>query len=304
MTQKKILSFDIRKYLDEKKGIIDVSLNHYLPNRKEYPCTVHEAMRYSVFAGGKRLRPVLVLATAEIFKVKNDDVMPSACAFELIHTYSLIHDDLPCMDNDDYRRGKLTSHKVFGEATAVLAGDALLTLAFFLISQNIKVNKMESSRVLDVIREVSLAGGTFGLIGGQIVDMESEGKKASLPVLQYVHTHKTGALICAAVRTGAILSRAKENDLKALTKYAEYIGLAFQIKDDCLNVEGDEKKIGKKIGSDKTRKKMTYPALFGLKESHKRADELVDKAKESLSIFGKRAQVLVSLADYIVKRDK
>ena len=289
-------------YLDSLKSIVDRALDKYLPGKNEYPSSIHSAMRYSVFAGGKRIRPILTLSVAKLLGKDYRYVIPAVCAIEMIHTYSLIHDDLPCMDDDDYRRGRLTCHKVYGEAIATLAGDSLLTLAFKVFLEN--SNTAGCERTLKALADLAKASGTYGMIGGQVVDIESENKDADLPVVQYIHTHKTGALICSSVRVGAILSGAKKKELYALTKYGEYTGLAFQIIDDCLNVEGDEKKLGKRVGSDLKKKKATYPAILGVQESKKRSYELCEEAKNSLKIFGEKAKILKDLADFIIKRDK
>lgn len=291
----------MKDYLDSFKRIIDIALNKFLSKKNEYPATIHSAMRYSIFAGGKRIRPILTLTTGKLLGLDFRKILPAACAIEMIHTYSLIHDDLPCMDDDDYRRGKLTCHKVYGEAIATLAGDSLLTLAFKVFSEN---SKVDSNLTIKALGDLAVAAGTYGMIGGQVVDIESENKVGSLPLVQYIHTHKTGSLICSSIRVGAILSGATSKELYALTKYGKYIGLAFQIIDDCLNITGDEKKLGKKIGSDLKKKKITYPAVFGLIESKNRAYELCEKAKKSLNIFGNKAIVLKKLADFIIKREK
>ncbi|MEK6645259.1 MAG: polyprenyl synthetase family protein [Candidatus Firestonebacteria bacterium] len=295
---------DIEKYLKSQKKIIDKALDKFLPSEKEFPQKIHQAIRYSVFAGGKRLRPILVLASTQIFTKKIKHILPTACAMELIHSYSLIHDDLPCMDDDDYRRGQLTSHKVYGEAIATLAGDALLTYAFFLITNNYKADGVSKENLIRAIREISFAAGVGGMIGGQVVDMQSENKEIDIPTLQYIHTHKTAALICASIKSGAILANASEKEIKALSLYAEYFGLAFQIIDDILDITGDEKKLGKKLGSDIKKKKATYPSVLGLKDSKQQAIELIEKAKASLKIFGNRAKVLVALADFVLSRDR
>jgi geranylgeranyl diphosphate synthase type II len=258
-------------------------------------------MRYSVFAGGKRVRPVLMLAACDAVGGNLEKAIPAACAMEMIHTYSLIHDDLPAMDDDDFRRGNPTNHKVYGEATAILAGDALLTEAFILLSKD---DGGDAAARLKVIQEIATASGSRGMVGGQVVDMESEGKPELIDIatLSYIHTHKTGALIRASVRAGAILAGAGEERLASLTRYAEAIGLAFQIADDILDVEGTTEELGKDAGSDEARGKATYPALVGLEASKARAQELVDMALEALAGFDERAEPLRAIASYIVKR--
>lgn len=286
-----------------RSKVIDQELDKYLHVPEEQPPVIHQAMRYSIFAGGKRLRPILVIAAAEAVGGKAGQVIPTACAMEMIHTYSLIHDDLPAMDNDDYRRGRLTSHKVYGEAVAVLAGDALLTGAFELMARNDEVAGIPSQAVSRVIREVAVAAGSRGMIGGQVVDMENEKKVIDADTLQYIHAHKTAALFRAALRAGAILAGADDRQLKALTDYADFMGLAFQITDDILDVEGSQEVTGKPVGSDERRGKSTYPALFGLEESKRQAQEAVNRAVDALHIFGAEADILRNIARYLLLRD-
>ncbi|MBJ6749282.1 polyprenyl synthetase family protein [Geomonas anaerohicana] len=291
---------DLKEYLKQKCQLVDQALERYLPDAEELPASLHSAMRYSVFAGGKRVRPVLMLAACEAVGGSADAVMPAACAMEMIHTYSLIHDDLPAMDNDDFRRGNPTNHKVYGEATAILAGDALLTEAFILLSNG---TGGDPAARLKVIQEIAVASGSRGMVGGQVVDMESEGRHdVDLATLSYIHTHKTGALIRASVRCGAILAAASEEQFKSLTRYADAIGLAFQIADDILDVEGTTEELGKDAGSDQARGKATYPALMGLEASKARAHELVEIALDALSSFDEGAEPLRAIASYIVKR--
>ena len=237
---------DINRYLQEKREIVDSALERYFSMEEEFPSNLHRAIHHSLFAGGKRIRPILSIASFEAVRGKGERVLPFACALEMIHTYSLIHDDLPAIDNDDYRRGKPTCHKVFGEAIAILAGDGLLTEAFRLMTNQPAKDRPSSGEglVLDLINEVALAAGVFGIVGGQMADVESEGKAVDLPTVQYIHTHKTGAMILASVRVGAKLGGAKEEILKALTHYGESLGLAFQIVDDILNVEGKASLMG------------------------------------------------------------
>jgi len=292
----------LKMYLEARKKIIDEALDRYLPGEDRYPPDIFKAVRYSLFAGGKRIRPILCLAAAEAVGGEIDPVLPVACALELIHTYSLIHDDLPAMDDDDYRRGRLTSHKVFGEGVAVLAGDALLTEAFRLMSERELLKDTPPETLLDVIREIAVAAGYFGMVGGQVVDLQSEGQAVGPDTLQYIHTHKTGAMIIVSVRAGALLSGAGEADVDALSLYGRHVGLAFQIADDILNVEGDRKMMGKGTGSDAERGKITYPALMGLDASREKARELVADALSAISRFDDRALPLRMIASYITER--
>ncbi|HET6419754.1 MAG TPA: farnesyl diphosphate synthase [Geobacteraceae bacterium] len=294
---------DLKKYLNDKCRIVDEALEKCLPGEDELPFTLHKSMHYSVFAGGKRVRPILVLAACEAVGGRAEDAMLAACAMEMIHTYSLIHDDLPAMDNDDYRRGKPTNHKVYGEATAILAGDALLTEAFILLGSPEFGASIDPEKRLEVIGEISRCAGSRGMIGGQMVDMESEGKpEIDFATVQYIHTRKTGALIKASVRSGAILGGADSGREAALVRYGEAIGLAFQIADDILDIEGTTEEIGKDAGSDLERGKATYPAVIGISESKRRAAELVDVALDALSGFDEKADPLREIAKYIVLR--
>ena len=294
---------DIKKYLEEKKESVDSALERYLP-KGDFPPSLHRAIRHSLFAGGKRIRPILAVASYEAVGGKGDGILPFACALEMIHTYSLIHDDLPAMDNDDYRRGKPTCHKVFGEAVAILAGDGLLAEAFKLMTHRIHWDRLLCDRqvILDTVHEVAKAAGIFGIVGGQVVDIESEGKEVDLATLLYIHTHKTGAMITASVRTGAGLGGADPKTLDALVHYGERVGHAFQIADDSLNVEGKAELLGKSTGSDLSRGKATYPALLGLDESKRRAKELVEMSVRALEAFGPEADPLREIAWFIVSR--
>ena len=294
---------EIRGYLQAQKTLIDEALARYLPAEGHYPPTIFEAMRYSVFAGGKRVRPILAVAAAETVGGTVADVLPLACALECIHTYSLIHDDLPALDNDDYRRGRLTNHKVFGEANAILAGDALLTFAFELISDARHWHQFVPARVVRVIAEVAYAIGTFGMIGGQVVDLQMEGQEVDLPTLQYIHAHKTGALLRAAVRSGAILGGGSTTDVETLTQYGTHVGLAFQIMDDILDVRGDEQLMGKALRKDDERQKATYPRLVGLAEAEVRAQAAVTAGVALLEPFEERGTVLRDLAQFIIARE-
>lgn len=294
---------DLKHYLKERCAMIDQALETCLPPEDELPFSLHRAMRYSVFAGGKRIRPILMLAACEAVGGTLDQAMPAACAMEMIHTYSLIHDDLPAMDDDDFRRGNPTNHKVFGEAVAILAGDALLTEAFILLSSLSSVPVSSPSARLAVIHEIASCAGSRGMVGGQVVDMESEGKgDVDLPTVQYIHTHKTGALIKASVKAGALLGGADDLSLSAMVRYGEATGLAFQIADDILDIEGTTEEIGKDAGSDQERGKATYPAVVGLAESKRRASELVEMSLEALAPFGVSADPLREIARYIVAR--
>ena len=291
----------LKEYLKTRCQLVDEALGRFLPEADELPASLHGSMRYSVFAGGKRVRPILLLAACEAVGGQVPVALPAACAMEMIHTYSLIHDDLPAMDDDDFRRGNPTNHKVYGEATAILAGDALLTEAFILLAR--AEDGADPAARLRVIHEIAHASGSRGMVGGQVVDMESEGKgEVDLATLSYIHTHKTGALIRASVRAGAILGGASVESLEALTRYGDAIGLAFQIADDILDVEGTTEELGKDAGSDQARGKATYPALMGLEASKERARELVQMALDALSVFDERAEPLRAIASYIVKR--
>ncbi len=295
------MSFDLPAYLQERRALVDQALETFLPPDDTPPPSVHRAMRYSVMAGGKRLRPILVIAGAETVGGVPGVVLPTACALELIHTYSLIHDDLPAMDDDDYRRGRLTSHKVFGEAIAILAGDALLTLAFRLVADNTPL--VPDPRVLrDVVAEIAGAAGTSGMVGGQVVDMESEGKTVSAETLEYIHRHKTAALIRASLRVGALLAGGDAGAVQTIGDAGGDLGLAFQIVDDILDVEGSLAELGKTAGSDERKQKATYPAVHGLEVSRRQAKLLIERAKERLGAFGARAVPLRALADYVVER--
>jgi geranylgeranyl diphosphate synthase type II len=302
---------DIHRYLQEKKEIVNSALERFflirLPSEGEgvFPTSLHKAIRYSLFAGGKRIRPILSMAAFESVGGKGEGILPFACALEMIHTYSLIHDDLPALDNDDIRRGRPTCHKVFGEAVGILAGDALLTEAFRLMTCRPiqELSLRDGGLVLEVINEVAQAAGMTGMVGGQILDIESEGKEVDLPMLQYIHTHKTGALILVSVRVGARLGGANEETLKHLTHYGERIGLAFQIADDILNVEGKDGLLGKSTGSDVSRGKATYPALFGIEESKRRAKELVEMAMDAIQSIGSEAEPLREIARFILSRE-
>jgi len=292
----------IKEYLKERKLLVEESMRGFSPGAKRLTDKLHKAMDYSLEAGGKRIRPILALAASDAVGGDIKKVMPAACALEFIHTYSLIHDDLPAMDDDDYRRGKPTCHRAFDEATAILAGDALLTAAFDLMSNRAHFEGVDPSVLLEVTNDIARGAGSAGMVGGQQADMEAEGKAVDLPTLEFIHTHKTGALILASVKAGAKLGGGSKEQVKALARYGEFAGLAFQVADDILDVTGDTSTLGKDAGSDEARGKATYPALLGLKEARARADELLGKAIESLESFDEKADPLRELAGYIVNR--
>lgn len=294
---------DLKVYLKEQCARVDAALDRFLPKETELPHSVHKAMRYSIFAGGKRVRPILMLAACQAVGGETERAIPAACAMEMIHTYSLIHDDLPAMDDDDFRRGNPTNHKVFGEAIAILAGDALLTEAFKLASDRRFADRCEPSGLLAVIHEIATCAGSYGMVGGQVIDMESEGSQdIDLATVQYIHTHKTGALIKASVVAGALLGGADEQQLAAITRYGEAAGLAFQIADDILDIEGTTEEIGKDAGSDEARGKATYPAVMGLSAAKDEARFMMDEALKALEAFGAEADPLREIARYIVQR--
>jgi geranylgeranyl diphosphate synthase type II len=293
---------DIGGYLKGKKRVIDAALEKIIPKETDFPQSLYKAMRYALFPGGKRIRPILAIAAYEAVGGGGNGILPFACALELIHTYSLIHDDLPALDNDDYRRGRPTTHKVFGEAMAILAGDALLTEAFRLMSKEGLGGGVDPRDAIEAIKEISKAAGSAGMIAGQVVDIESEGTKVELPILEFIHTHKTGSLILVCVRAGGRLGRARDVEMDALTRYGKAIGLAFQITDDILDVEGSRALMGRAPGVDIARNKITYPALLGLKESKRRYKELIGKGIEALGLFGDRGEPLREIALYIGER--
>ena len=294
------MTLDLKAYLENRRAMVDAALDRVLPPETAAPPRIHEAMRYSVLAPGKRLRPILVIAGAEAVGGRADAVLDTACALELIHAYSLIHDDLPAMDDDDYRRGRLTNHKVFGEAMAILAGDALLTLAFRLVAEN--AARVAPGAVGMVVAEVADAAGTDGMVGGQVVDIESEGKTISPEMLDYIHLHKTAALIRSALRVGALLAAARAEQVEAISQAGQALGLAFQIVDDILDVEGSLAELGKSAGSDERKKKATYPSLHGLPASKQRARDLIEETKRLLVPLGPAADPIRALADFVFER--
>jgi geranylgeranyl diphosphate synthase type II len=291
---------NLTEYLAARQKSIDETLDRWLPEAAAPPETIHRAMRYSVFAGGKRIRPILCMEAARTISDSVEGVENPACALELIHTYSLIHDDLPALDNDDLRRGRPTCHKVFGEAMAILAGDALLTLAFEVLA---KTRSMDDARRARIIAELAAAAGTAGgMIGGQVNDLEGEGKPPSPVLLESIHRAKTGALLRASLRIGAIFAGASPEEYDALSRFGEHIGLAFQIVDDLLDVEQPSEALGKTAGKDAAQHKITFPAVYGLESSHRMADEERRRAHAVLKPFGARASRLAELADLIVHR--
>ncbi|WP_254564963.1 geranylgeranyl diphosphate synthase CrtE [Oscillatoria sp. HE19RPO] len=291
--------FDLSTYLGERQALVEAALDQSLPIKP--PETIYEAMRYSLLAGGKRLRPILCLASCELVGGTVDMAMPTACALEMVHTMSLIHDDLPAMDNDDYRRGKLTNHKVYGDDIAILAGDGLLVYAFEVVAN--QTQNVPAPRVLKAIAHLAHAFGADGVVGGQVVDIQCEGKlDTTVETLHFIHTHKTGALLEACVVCGAILGGASDEDVQRLSRYAQNIGLAFQIIDDILDITKTQEELGKTAGKDLQAQKATYPSIWGLEESTRQAQSLIEQAKAELASFGNKALPLVSLADFITNR--
>lgn len=294
-------AFELQSFLTASTESVNQALNRFLPTEKTKPATIHKAMRYSLFAGGKRMRPALCLAAAQACGGKDSEAMPLACAVECIHTYSLVHDDLPAMDNDDYRRGKLTNHKVFGEGVAVLAGDALLTQAFEIAAQCKGWPRYSHQQI---ILELAQASGSLQLIAGQVADLEGEGKKTSVEQLRYIHERKTSALLCCSVRLGGMSANCTPAQLKALTDFGYHVGLAFQVIDDILDVTQTSEQLGKTAGKDTKAQKATYPSIVGLEKSRKIAAQLTDKAFASLKVFKGKAVALEGLAEFLLKRDR
>jgi geranylgeranyl diphosphate synthase type II len=292
---------DLKKYLDEKRDLVDAFFREYY-RRPHTPPVLQEAMLYSVFAGGKRVRPILALAAYEACGGNPAGIVPYASALELIHTYSLIHDDLPAMDNDDLRRGNPTNHKVYGEAVAILAGDALLTEAFTILSDLSLSSAVTPANLLSSLRDIALASGLDGMVAGQVQDILSENSEPDAETLRFIHTHKTGTLIRASVRMGPILFGSDQKVLSALTAYGEHVGLAFQVIDDILDVEGNTEELGKSVGADEKIKKMTYPRLYGVRKSREIAEGLIADAHAALSVFSSEADPLRRIADYLLTR--
>ncbi|HEY3329075.1 MAG TPA: farnesyl diphosphate synthase [Capsulimonadaceae bacterium] len=296
------MAFDLGEYTNNRRKLVDEALGRLLPPSDASPSTLHEAMRYSIFCGGKRLRPLLVIAGAEVGGATAEDVMPVACAVECIHTFSLIHDDLPAIDNDDLRRGQATNHKVYGEAVAILAGDALLAVAFELIARCRATATADAT--LDAITLIAAASGTFGMVGGQVADIESEGlSDIDIRAVESIHVRKTGALLSASLLAGARLANVTGERYEALAEYGRQIGLAFQITDDLLDIEGDAERLGKPIGSDIKNDKATYPKVLGIDRSWQVARDAVGAAIAALASFGPEAEPLRALARFMVERD-
>jgi len=296
-----VTAFDLSEFVTFSTDRVNQALDGFLPSEKTRPATIHKAMRYSLFAGGKRMRPALTLAAAQACGGSEKDALPLACAVECIHTYSLVHDDLPAMDNDDYRRGKLTNHKVFGEGIAVLAGDALLTQAFEIAAQARGWARYSHQQI---VLELARAAGSLQLIAGQVADLEGEGKKVSVQDLRYIHERKTSALLCCSVRLGGMSANCSSTQLAALTDFGYHVGLAFQVIDDILDVTQTSEKLGKTAGKDTKAKKATYPSIVGLEKSRKIAEQLTDKAFAALKPFKGKAVALEALAEYLLKRDR
>jgi geranylgeranyl diphosphate synthase type II len=293
----------LEAYLHQQQQRVEKALDQWLPTLDQYPPGLMDAMRYSVFAGGKRLRPVMMLAAAESVDGDSEPVLPAACALECIHTYSMIHDDLPAMDDDDYRRGKPTNHVIYGEALAILAGDALLTHAFEILSSPELAEQFPADVLLQVSRCLATAAGSTGMIGGQVVDIISEGQHVDLPVVEYIHRHKTAALIEASTMVGGLLGGGSPEQVEALRTFGHQVGWAFQITDDILDVEGNAETLGKAVGRDAELDKATYPAVLGVEASRQRATELMQQGIETLKMFGDRAEPLRQIAVYIVSRN-
>ena len=292
---------EVRSYLTTRQKEIDRALDRYLPKASTRPATLHKAMRYSLFAGGKRLRPILCLAAAEACGGKIKNALPLACALECIHTYSLVHDDLPSMDNDDFRRGRPTCHKVFGDGIAILAGDALLTIAFEIVSSARPAPRYNMSILL---REVAVAAGSQKLIAGQVADLEAEGRNVKRDELRFIHENKTAAILKTSVRLGAMSANADAKKLRAITQFGHGLGLAFQVIDDILDLTQTSEILGKSAGKDVTAKKATYPAVIGLEKSRAEARRLTRQADDALSVFaGSKAQALHALANYLLERE-
>lgn len=293
----------LKEYLKEKKELIEKTIDSYL-GEFSYPHVIAEGMRYAVLNGGKRIRPVLILMTLDILGKDETLGLPSGAALEMIHSYSLVHDDLPALDNDDYRRGKLTTHKKFGEAQGILIGDSLLTHAFNVLTEK-NEGVISYEKIVEIVKLTSSYAGINGMIGGQTVDVESEGKKVDMETLKYIHKNKTGKLLKLPIEIGCVIGDASKEIREKLEEYADLIGLAFQIKDDILDVEGDFEKLGKPVGSDAELEKSTYPSLIGMEESKKLLDETLEKSKKIIAdnFSEEKGKILIELADFIGKRD-
>lgn len=294
--------FNLKQFLAERKELVDKTLEKLFPSAVGLEKSVIEAARYSLFAGGKRLRPILCVQAAEVVGGSLEDVMPVACALEMIHTYSLIHDDLPAMDNDDFRRGVPTNHKVYGEAIAILAGDALLTEAFGFVAGMATDRRIPAEKILQAISILTRASGYRGMIGGQVIDLESENRDVDLATVEYMHVHKTGAILAACLELGALLGGGTDQDIASLIKYGQHFGLAFQITDDLLDVEGDPQVMGKQPGSDVAKNKKTYPALLGVSKSRESAKLHVNEALNAIRSYGESAEPLRAIARYLLVR--
>jgi len=299
-----VKTFNLSTYLNKQQDLINSALDKWLPKPHGPSGPVFEAMRYSMMSGGKRVRPILLLAGAQAVGSDRKAFLPAACALECIHTYSLIHDDLPAMDDDDLRRGRPTCHKVYGEAVAILAGDGLLTYAFELICKPELAQNISPRLLGEAIFLLARAAGVSGMVGGQTADILMEGRPVDAETLSFIHSHKTGALIGASVEIGALLGEGNDEELNHLKRYGESMGLAFQIKDDLLDVEGDQELLGKPVGSDNRNQKATYPVLFGLKETKSKAQELLNQAISELEFFDDSAEPLRAIARYVVGRDR
>lgn len=292
----------LKNFLSEKKVFVEDSINLFL-NELTYPTQIAEGMKYAVLNGGKRIRPILLLMILDLFEKDEKLGVPSAAALEMIHSYSLVHDDLPALDNDDYRRGKLTTHKKFGEAEGILIGDALLTHAFYILTEK-NLNLLSSEKIVEIVRLTSSYAGINGMIGGQMIDIESENKKIDMETLKYIHKNKTGKLLRLPIEIGCVISDTSKDIREKLEKFADLIGLAFQIKDDILDIEGDFETLGKPIGSDAELNKSTYPSLIGLDKSKKLLQEIVDEAKNIIkeNFSEEKGKMLIELTDYIAFR--
>ncbi|HID98603.1 MAG TPA: polyprenyl synthetase family protein [Thermodesulfobacteriaceae bacterium] len=297
-------AFNLKKYLEEQRIKVEKALDRWLTAPEDISAPVFEAMKYSLMAGGKRVRPILVLAAGHAVNSDDSFLMPAACALECIHTYSLIHDDLPAMDDDDLRRGKPTCHKVYGETVAILAGDGLLTYAFELMTDPELNNEIPPATLSHAIYLMARAAGVYGMVGGQTADMQMEGKQVDADTLHFIHTRKTGALLQASIEIGAVLGGGTEEEIRRLGNFGRNLGLVFQIKDDLLDIEGDQEKLGKPVGSDDRNRKATYPVLFGIEATKKKARELLDQALAELEMFREKGEPLQAIARYVAERDR